>query len=1038
MYTCHTMRPCHTYVLTLAALALLACAPIAALRAADEAAAPASDEAMKEELAYINALVNAGLPDFAELVIAAAKKKWPQLGPKLKVLELQGDLRLGKFDAVQKVVDGIKDKKSSEYWALRLSMADAYYARGMLPECRKIYKEFFTAVPNPGADLIDFYVESGFKWAQICVNERNYDEAAKMYDGLLSRPLDENVWCVLASEQIELLLRLATEAADPKLAKKRAEYLKRAEGYVDKLLWKYESQPLYFGKAVAFKAHITMLNGRLEEAQGLVNEHMPQLAEIHKAILEQDPDGRNCFIRMSPMPECRYLLAEVMWKAVQEEAKKPKVDEDMIKDSLFGARKGNKRNGAGAYNHAINVFVKYPESKWAAGAGELAEKIAKFVKTRYKKDIKTNISADQMKKVRRLQFENADEAFRNNDFANAVKAYGDILAQFPEAEESIGAVANLAESWLNLWQNERDAKKKLEPRLSADAVEGYLSERFAGIKPDFIRPAGDAVLRLAARERDMGALARSQQLYDAYFDNYPTHYNAAQTAVTLGARAFKAEDWETAIRYYGRIATQYTNSTYYASALSYLAICNGKIGDTAAQEEWLRKFVGVAKKPFDRTSSQLRLALMQQKRGFVAFTAAAETNDVEAAEAMRKDAYRGVAGAIRDFRATANAISKVLEDKTLPKADREKFLRQREQAIYLEGESWQRLTWPEAKVAVFRAQAVKAYENYLSLYPKGEYAPQILVKIGTIYTAEKNMEKSQDAFARLQNDFPESDEAKNSVPRLAKTLIEMGLRAEGVKQYKQMLETTGGKYTAGQFLAAGNALLEAKEWDVAQEAYTKSIELAKALTNATTVTTLALLGQAKSHVGAQRYAEAHEALDRFIEKNGKSKLVIDAYEMMVGVASEEGRKEKNDDLRRKFFNQAVSSIKKLRGYKKTAAETDILDLDSGDVLVRKMEAEEAMNLPEQAKETCGLATAAFQAFLMAHEPTEEHPAKDMTPAQLANLERCYATVLPLMAKLGKEQAEDILRYGETYLQLFPEGKHKTAVQNAMNQAKADK
>ena len=1029
------MRPCHTYLPALVALAAFACAGV---RAAEEAAAPAADAAMKEELAYINALVNAGLPDFAEPVIAAAKKQWPQLGPKLKVLELQGDLRLGKFDAVQKVVDGIKDKKSGEYWALRLSMADAYYARGMLPECRKIYKEFFTAVPKPGADLIDFYVESGFKWAQICVNERNFDEAAKMYDGLLARPLDEEVWCVLAAEQVELLLRLATEADDPKLAKKRAGYLQRAGAYVAKMLWKRESQPLYFGKAVAFKAHIEMLQGHLEKAQALVQENMGDLAEIHKALQEQDPDGRAGLMKVSPMPECRYLLASVLWNAVQAEAKKPKADEDMIKDSLFGARKGGKRNGAGAYNHAINVFVKYPESKWAANAGELAEAIAKFVKARYKKEIRTNISADQMKKVRRLQFENADEAFRNNDFANAVKAYGDILAQFPEAEESIGAVANLAESWLNLWQNERDAKKKLEPRLSADAVEGYLSERFAGLKPDFVRPAGDAVLHLAAKERDMGALARSQQLYDAYFDNYPTHFNAAQTAFTLGHRAFAAEDWETAIRYYGRIASQYTNSTYYAGALSTLAICCGKTGDDLAQEGWLRRFVAVAKRPLERASSQLRLALMQQKRGFAAFAAAAETNDVEVAESMRKDAYRGVAGAIRDFRATSDVITKALASKSLSKEDRAKFLRLREQATYLEGESWQRLTWPEGKVPVFRSQAVKAYENYLSLYPKGEYAPQILVKIGTIWTAEKNMEKSQEAFSRLQRDFPESDEAKNSVPRLAKTLIEMGLRAEGVKQYKQMLETTGGKYAAGQFLVAGNALLEAKEWDVAQEAYAKSLELAKGQSNAVSVVTLAQLGQAKAHVGAQRYAEAHEVLDRFIEKHSKSKLVIDAYEMMVTVASEEGRREKNDDLRRKFFNQAVSSIKKLRGHRKTAAETDLLDLDSGDVLVRKMEAEESMNLAEQAKETCGLAAAAFQAFLMGHEPTDEHPAKDMTPAQLANLERCYATVLPLMAKLGKEQAEDILRYGETYLQLFPDGKHKTAVQNAMNQAKADK
>ena len=1023
----------------MAASAAFACAAFLGARADGAAEADSADAAAKEELRFINALVDAGMPDLAEPVIAAAKKKWPQIGPKLKVLELQGDLRLGKFEDVQKVIDGIKDKKGGEYWALRLAMADAYYARNMLPECRKIYNEFFTAVPKPGPDLIDFYVNSGFKWAQMCVNERQFDEAAKMYDGLLARPLDEYTWCVLASEQVELLLRLASEVSDPKQAKKRADYLARASKYVEELLWKRETQTLYYGKAIAFKAHITMLKGDLEGAQNLVLDYLPDLANIHKAILEQDPDGKEGYIKASPMPECRYLLASVLWKAVQDEAKKPKPDEDMIKDSLFGARKGGKRNGAGAYNHAINVFVKYPESKWAASAGELAEAISQFVKTRYKKDIKTNISKDQMKKVRRLQFENADEDFRSNNFAAAVKSYGDILAQFPETDESIGAVANLAESWLNLWQNEKDAKKKQDNRMSADAVEGYLAERFSGLKPEFIRPAGDAVLRLAAKERDMGALARSQQMYDAYFDNYPTHYNAAQTALTLGARAFKAEDWEAAIRYYGRIATQYTNSTHYSSALSYLATCNGKLGNVEAQEEWLRKFVQVTKKPMERTSAQLSLALMQQKRGFAAFVEAAETNETDRV-AIQRSATIAVIKAIKDFKSVAESVTKMLEDKSLDKETREKLLVQREQALFLEGESWQRLQMPVGKMTLqhFRAFAVKAYEEYLKYYPKGKYGAVALVKIGTIWTAEQNMEKSQDAFARLQRDFPDSDEAKNSVPRLAKTLIEMGLRAEGVKQYKQMLETSGGKYSAAQFLAAGNALLEAKEWDVALEAYGKAIELAKALEKPASVDAPAMLGQAKAHKGAKHYAEAHELLERFIDKYGKSQLVIDAYEMMIDVASEEGRVEKNDDLRRKFFNQAVGAVKKLRAYRKSEAEQDILTLQSGDVLVRKMEAEEAMNLAEQAKETCGLATAMFQAFLMSHEPTDEHPAKDMTPAQLANLERCYSTVLPLMAKLGKEQSEDILRYGETYKKLFPNGKHLTAVQNAMNQAGADK
>ena len=991
---------------------------------------------MNEELRFIEALVTANMPDLAEPVIDAAKKKWPKLGPKLKVLELQGDLRLGKFADVQKVINGIKDKKSSEYWALNLSMADAYYARGQLPECRKIYKAFFAAVPNPGEDLVDFYVESGFKWAQMCVNERQYDEAVKMYGELLSKPLPEERWCAVAMENVDLLIRLASEATDAKQAKKREEYLTRATALVDKLLWKNELI-LVFGKAVAMKAHIELLRGNLEKAQGLVTDYMPQLAEIHKSLIEQDPDGRNGYVRMSPMPECRYLLASVMWKGVQDEAKKAKANEDFIKDSLFGARKGSKRNGSGAYNHAINVFVKYPESKWASNAGELAESIAKFVKTRYNREIKTNISADQMKKVRRLQFENADENFRNGDYAKAVESYEDILGQFPEAEESIGALSNLAESWLNLWQMEKDAKKKLPLRLSADAVEGYLAERFSGLKEAFISPAGDAVLRLAAKERDLGALARSLQLYEAFFDYYPTHYNAAQTALTLGSRAYKAEDWEGAIRYYGRVANTYTNSTYYANALSFLAICNGKIGNTAEQEKWLRLFANTTKKPLERTTAQLRLAQMQQRRGFAAFAAAAETNDAEVATALRKEAYRGVAGAIRDFRASSDFITRTLEDKSLPKADREKLLVQRAQAICLEGDSWQRMMWPEDKIPVFRKQAVKAYENYLTLYPKGEYAPQLLVKIGTIFTAEKDMEKSQDAFARLQKNFPESDEAKNSVPRLAKTLIEMGLRAEGVKQYRQMLETPGGKYSAGQFLAAGDALRDAKEWDVSRDSYGRAIELAKGQKNEASVTALAQIGRAHTFVGERRYAEAHETLETFIEKNAKSALVVQAYEMLVSVASEEGRTEKDDELRRKFFNQAVGSLKKLRAYKKSRAEQDLLDLQSGDILISKMQAEEAMGLSDQAKETCGLAVVTFQTFLMAHEPTPEHPAKDMTAAQLANLERCYSTVLPLMAKLGKDQAAKLLEYGEVYQELFPDGKNKTAVQNAINQAKAE-
>ena len=1052
------MKLSHTITCALTLSVACACLPsAAAVDGEDEGAANAAavDPALTEEIAFIEALVEANMPDFAEPVIAAAKKKWPNAGPKLRVLELQGDLRLGKFDAVQKVVDSLKGKKGqeSEYWALRLSMADAYYARSMMKECRSIYDEFFKTVTKPGADLLDFYVESGFRWAQICVREKHYDEAVRMYGNLLSKPLNEERWCMVAMEEVELLLRLAEEIpADPKdkQAKKRADYLARAEARVDKLLWKNDLI-LVFGKAIAMKAHIEMLRGHPDQAQALVNEYMPQLSEIHRSLVEQDPQGKEGYVRASPMPECRYLLAKMLWDGAQAEAKKPKANEDLIKDSLFGARvRSGKRNGLGAYNHAINVFVKYPESSWSADAGEMTEAIAAFVKERYKKDIRTNISAGQIEALRKKEYQNAFELYRGQEYDKAVEAYKKILANLKEeTEDSASARGVLADCYVNLRQNAKKGSPEHADfaKLAAEA-EDFVSTQYKGKAEALVRVAGNETLRLAAKEKDLGDRARAQQLYDAFFENYPDHYNAAQMSYTLASMAYADEDWSAAIRFYEQLVTKYPKSPHAVNSLQYLAVCNEKIGNIDEQEKWLREFSNATKKVGDRTTAQLNLALIQQKQAFAAFDAADATNDVAVAEAMRKKAYGSVVGSIKDFRSVAADLAKTLEaeGKTLDEKVREQYVLRREQAIILEGASWQRLMRhvEEKNLPKIRAMAIKAFEKYLEVYPKGKYAPQTLVKIGTIYTAESKraadakdaelsaeyMKKSQEAFARLQRDFPNSEDAKNSVPRLAKTLIEMGLNSEGVAEYKKMLETPGGKYTAGQFLMAGDALLEAKSWMVASDAYAKVAELAGQMTNSIAYLAPALIGQAKAAYGAKSYAEARQKLDDFIEKYGKSALVIDAYEMLVEVASAEGIRQKDDSLRMNAFNTAVRALKKLRAYRKTQLEQDELDIRSGEVLLRKIQAESAMNLQEAMKETRGRAVVNFQAFLMAHEPTEEHPAKEMSAKQLENLERCYSYLLPLMAAHGSDKA-DILAYGEKYRQLFPNGKHKQDVETVL-------
>ena len=102
-----------------------------------------------------------------------------------------------------------------------------------------------------------------------------------------------------------------------------------------------------------------------------------------------------------------------------------------------------------------------------------------------------------------------------------------------------------------------------------------------------------------------------------------------------------------------------------------------------------------------------------------------------------------------------------------------------------------------------------------------------------------------------------------------------------------------------------------------------------------------------------------------------------------------------------------------------------------------MKAEEAMDLKEEALETCGRAAATFQVFIQAHGVSESLPLDKMEAGDVANLERAYGTMIPLMAKKGGDLAESVIKYGTQYLELFPSGKFRTAVENAMNQARAD-
>ncbi len=1011
--------------------------------AAGEAEIEEMDPELEAEIKYVEALVDNGYPDFAEGVIVATKKKWPESETKFFAIEIRGLLSLQKFDEAEKKIAALPDRKGAKYWAARLEVANNMFFRGKKGECARIYDEFFKVFQKPTKEIREFYMQACYAWGQILVGDKRFEEAVKVYAGLLTqinkRKSEDaaNTWCNVASETAEMYLKLATDESD---AKKRDKWLVPAKKIVDQLLWEMD-KPVYFGRAIAMKANIELLKGDVAKAQQTINEYMAQLQDLHKQIVEFDPDGKLGLRKFSPMPLCRFMLAKMLWSEAQAEFKKTGRDDNRVKALLFGEQVGGgkKRNGLGAFNHSLNVFIQYPESTWAADAGEMSEAIKAFAEKNYGAKINTKITAEQLEKVRQMQFRTPAEKMAEGNTEEAIKEYFQVLARYPEVKESVRAIEEIVRGYLDLIAADKKSPKAASWRLDADAVEGYLAERFAGSRSrEVMSMAGDAVLRLAAGEKQRGQLARADRLYHDFLVNYRQHVSAPGTASMLLGESMKGERWGDAVKFCKLIQEFYTNSIYYAATYSQESYCHSKLGESDEALASMKKYVEVEKDGITKEQARMALAQMYQKEGFE-IVSGAETNATEeaVAAALRAGSAQIIRG-IQQFVAFSKKADKALANPSITKDEKAKYSILKEQALFLVGDCWRRMTKPEAKLNDFRKRAAASYEAYLEAYPEGRYSTNSYVRLGTIYTALGDMEKSKDALDRLSKKFPDSLEAKNAKPQLAKSLIEMGMKKEGTEIYAEMLRTDGA-YTAWQFVNAGEALIDAKSWDLANQAFEKA--KAKAGTNSLYTVAKANIGQAKALFKRKAYVEARDALDHFLEdeKMSKMSIAVDAHRLMTEVASEQGKTEKDATLRGKHFAKAIGSVKKLRNYWKNKPqwEQDSLDLVSADVKLTQMEAENAMGLKDEALESGKSAATTLLGFLQSHRPDDAHPFDKMQPGEVANLERCYGLMVPVYSKLGSQFAQDVMKYGQEYMELFPNGKARTEIQNCINQAKAE-
>jgi outer membrane protein assembly factor BamD (BamD/ComL family) len=154
------------------------------------------------------------------------------------------------------------------------------------------------------------------------------------------------------------------------------------------------------------------------------------------------------------MPQCRFLIASMLWKEAQILAKREprtKADDDAILDLLLGARPkpNDPRKGNGALNHFINVFSLYPESQWAMDAVDEAEE------ERFGQKINIPINEEVRQKIRVSHFVDAKTAQQEQQYKKAVELFESFLHRYAESREGVSAHSQLAQIYAELYQRNR-------------------------------------------------------------------------------------------------------------------------------------------------------------------------------------------------------------------------------------------------------------------------------------------------------------------------------------------------------------------------------------------------------------------------------------------------------------------------------------------------------------------------------------------------------------------------------------------------------
>ena len=483
--------------------------------------------AYEEELQFVTGLTEEGFPKLAEKVLSRTLEKFPEAEKKAPELRIRILIADKKFDeAAQQIQQlqnpprpsgtppqegnqknpllrrGARSDLSSDVSAEVSTKAEAlakeeasdgvglwlFLAETAMAGNRKPIAE--TAYKN-------YFKTAGHPDAQAVLNygalleERGDDAAAiKLYEKVDSRPVKSRLAALLVESDPDRALKLAEEVQI---------------GGLD----------LWFGSAVVTWAQVKIGNGEWDEAQSVLETQLELLKQLESSLEAQ---GQPVSL-VSPLAGARYFLG-------------------------LCYEHGGK--SAEALTQFYNVYAKYGDSEWGPQAQEKAQALITAFEAQGK-TVQIDLGAN-LAKMEQSAFLVARRLFFDRQYAEAVPAYIAALNKYPEGDESITALRELAVSAI-----------QLKDDLTAQMVGVYLSERFAS-EPK----AGDALLAAGKAALDAKQEELAWTLYDHYIESFPGHPRAP--AVLYSLSGLRKEE-----SYLHRIIEEYPDSTYTPRALGRLA-----------------------------------------------------------------------------------------------------------------------------------------------------------------------------------------------------------------------------------------------------------------------------------------------------------------------------------------------------------------------------------------------------------------------------------------------------------------------------------